>query len=333
MRRTAARLADGREIIYFDAEATAPSRQLEDPRDLGPITTASEIRYDAVLDEWVAIASHRQGRTHLPPTDECPLCPSRGRAATPRSRPTTTTSWSSRTASRPSPRASTAGGPPAASYRPRRGPGDDVFARGTGCRPLRGRVLHQRPRLADQSPAARARTPGRGRPGRPHRRAVGAAPRRAGLLLREPRRGDRRHAGPPPRPDLRLPVRHAPDPAHARLRAAAPGAHLAQPVRRRAGGRAGRRVPGGRGQRALGGVRAVGGALAGRDPPLPASPGAGPPGAQPRRSATTSPRSTSRCSAPWTVSTAPPCPTSRPGTRRPSGWTATCPTCTCRCSR
>ena len=30
-----------------------------------------------MLDEWVAIASHRQGRTHLPPADECPLCPSR----------------------------------------------------------------------------------------------------------------------------------------------------------------------------------------------------------------------------------------------------------------
>ena len=35
---------------------------------------------------------------------------------------------------------------------------------------------------------------------------------RAGLLLREPRRGDRRHARPPARPDLRLPVRDAPDP-------------------------------------------------------------------------------------------------------------------------
>lgn len=77
MRRTPAKLADGREIIYFDADDTAPSRELEDPRDLGPISTVSEIRYDAPLDEWVAIASHRQGRTHLPPSDECPLCPSR----------------------------------------------------------------------------------------------------------------------------------------------------------------------------------------------------------------------------------------------------------------
>lgn len=77
MKRTSARLADGREIIYFDAHDSAPDRRVEDTRDLGPVSTASEIRYDAALDEWVAIASHRQGRTHLPPTDECPLCPSR----------------------------------------------------------------------------------------------------------------------------------------------------------------------------------------------------------------------------------------------------------------
>jgi len=77
VRRSTARLADGREIIYFDLDSSRPQPRLDDPRDLGPISTASEIRYDALLDEWVAIASHRQGRTHLPPTDECPLCPSR----------------------------------------------------------------------------------------------------------------------------------------------------------------------------------------------------------------------------------------------------------------
>src|SRR3990170_4447341 len=75
-RRTVAKLADGREIVYFDLDGSRPSRDVVDPRDLPPTSTASEIRYDALLDEWVAIASHRQGRTHLPPTDECPLCPS-----------------------------------------------------------------------------------------------------------------------------------------------------------------------------------------------------------------------------------------------------------------
>ena len=76
LRRTSTRLADGREIVYFDLDGSRPDRDVADRRDLPPISTASEIRYDAVLDEWVAIASHRQGRTHLPPTDECPLCPS-----------------------------------------------------------------------------------------------------------------------------------------------------------------------------------------------------------------------------------------------------------------
>src|SRR5688572_29452733 len=70
------RLADGRELIYFD-DTPGARRRLEDTRDLPPATTLSEVRYDAVLDEWVTVASHRQGRTHLPPADECPLCPSR----------------------------------------------------------------------------------------------------------------------------------------------------------------------------------------------------------------------------------------------------------------
>lgn len=75
MKKTHAELADGREIVYFD-EADDAVRELVDTRDLPETVTRSEIRYDALLDEWVAIASHRQGRTHLPPSDECPLCPS-----------------------------------------------------------------------------------------------------------------------------------------------------------------------------------------------------------------------------------------------------------------
>lgn len=80
MRRTLTRLADGRELVYFDSDTTAATTdrtQVVDRRDLEPTATSSEIRHDAVLDEWVAIASHRQGRTHLPPADDCPLCPSR----------------------------------------------------------------------------------------------------------------------------------------------------------------------------------------------------------------------------------------------------------------
>jgi UDPglucose--hexose-1-phosphate uridylyltransferase len=75
MKKTHARLADGREIIYFD-ETDDAARNLVDTRELPETSTRSEIRYDPILDEWVAIASHRQGRTHLPPSYECPLCPS-----------------------------------------------------------------------------------------------------------------------------------------------------------------------------------------------------------------------------------------------------------------
>ena len=76
MKKTATRLADGRELIYYDARDDAV-RDAVDQRPLDPIATHSEIRHDRLLGDDVAVASHRQGRTYLPPADECPLCPSR----------------------------------------------------------------------------------------------------------------------------------------------------------------------------------------------------------------------------------------------------------------
>ncbi|MFD8381253.1 galactose-1-phosphate uridylyltransferase [Streptomyces sp. NPDC059679] len=76
MKKTATRLADGRELIYYDARDDAV-RDAVDPRPLDPIATSSEIRHDRLLGDSVAVASHRQGRTYHPPADECPLCPSR----------------------------------------------------------------------------------------------------------------------------------------------------------------------------------------------------------------------------------------------------------------
>jgi UDPglucose--hexose-1-phosphate uridylyltransferase len=73
--RTPTKLADGRELIYYD-EQPGHDRSAHDRRDLSATQTTSEIRYDVLLDEWVVIAGHRQERTHLPPTDQCPLCPS-----------------------------------------------------------------------------------------------------------------------------------------------------------------------------------------------------------------------------------------------------------------
>ncbi|ADI07482.1 galactose-1-phosphate uridylyltransferase [Streptomyces bingchenggensis BCW-1] len=76
MKKTATRLADGRELIYYDARDDAV-RDAVDPRPLDPVATSSEIRHDRLLGDNVAVASHRQGRTYHPPADECPLCPSR----------------------------------------------------------------------------------------------------------------------------------------------------------------------------------------------------------------------------------------------------------------
>jgi UDPglucose--hexose-1-phosphate uridylyltransferase len=73
--RTASRLADGREVIYFD-DRPGIDRTQPDRREIAADGTASEIRYDVLVDQWVVIAGHRQTRTHLPPTTQCPLCPS-----------------------------------------------------------------------------------------------------------------------------------------------------------------------------------------------------------------------------------------------------------------
>ena len=75
MRRTARQLADGREIIYFDAEP-GRARLAEDTRDLPPQAPPSEMRRDPLTGEWITMAAHRQTRTYKPPAGSCPLCPS-----------------------------------------------------------------------------------------------------------------------------------------------------------------------------------------------------------------------------------------------------------------
>ena len=81
--KNSARLADGREIIYFD-ETPALNRALaSDLREglaPGPAPGAwspeQAVRWDPLLGEWVIIAAQRQERTFLPPPDQCPLDPS-----------------------------------------------------------------------------------------------------------------------------------------------------------------------------------------------------------------------------------------------------------------
>ncbi|WP_240140119.1 galactose-1-phosphate uridylyltransferase [Streptomyces sp. MUM 178J] len=78
MKKTSTRLADGRELLYYDS-ADGAVRDRRDRRRLDPATAAptTAVRRDPLLGDAVAIASHRQDRTCHPPADECPLCPSR----------------------------------------------------------------------------------------------------------------------------------------------------------------------------------------------------------------------------------------------------------------
>ncbi|MFE1249511.1 galactose-1-phosphate uridylyltransferase [Streptomyces sp. NPDC058735] len=77
MKKTSTRLADGRELIYYDLRDDRV-RGAADRRPLDRTVTTSEVRRDPLLGDAVAVASHRQGRTYHPPADECPLCPSEG---------------------------------------------------------------------------------------------------------------------------------------------------------------------------------------------------------------------------------------------------------------
>lgn len=75
--RTVRTLADGREIAYYDSEP-GRSHVGVDQRKLDDAPMNTELRRDPLLDEWVVVAGHRQARTFLPPTSECPLCPTQG---------------------------------------------------------------------------------------------------------------------------------------------------------------------------------------------------------------------------------------------------------------
>jgi UDPglucose--hexose-1-phosphate uridylyltransferase len=84
--RTSGRLADGREIIYFDESPGLGRALVPDTRPLPlappgpplPVGLPEQgIRWDALAGEWVVIAAARQDRTFLPPADQCPLDPSR----------------------------------------------------------------------------------------------------------------------------------------------------------------------------------------------------------------------------------------------------------------
>ncbi|MGB4779710.1 galactose-1-phosphate uridylyltransferase [Microbacterium sp.] len=70
------RMADGRELVYFDDPDTAlgPDRAA-DARALGPRPDTATMRQDILTGDWVSVAAARQNRAFLPPADLDPLAP------------------------------------------------------------------------------------------------------------------------------------------------------------------------------------------------------------------------------------------------------------------
>jgi UDPglucose--hexose-1-phosphate uridylyltransferase len=70
------RLADGRELIYFDDRGSRlPEHRRADERTLDPRPPTATMRLDVLTGDWVSIASARQNRAFLPPPEADPLAP------------------------------------------------------------------------------------------------------------------------------------------------------------------------------------------------------------------------------------------------------------------
>ncbi|MGZ4511456.1 MAG: galactose-1-phosphate uridylyltransferase [Mycobacterium sp.] len=72
---TRAKLADGRDLLFFALPGHRPA-PVEDRRPL-PARDGqqTELRFDRTTGQWVIVAALRQDRTYKPPPDQCPLCP------------------------------------------------------------------------------------------------------------------------------------------------------------------------------------------------------------------------------------------------------------------
>jgi len=70
------RLADGRELIYFDDPDThlGPERSA-DTRALDPRPDTATMRQDILTGDWISVAAARQNRAFLPPAELDPLAP------------------------------------------------------------------------------------------------------------------------------------------------------------------------------------------------------------------------------------------------------------------
>lgn len=81
IQKTTTRLADGRELIYFDDADTTldpdiARRHAEaDARALDPRPETATMRLDVLTGDWISVAAARQNRVFLPPADLDPLAP------------------------------------------------------------------------------------------------------------------------------------------------------------------------------------------------------------------------------------------------------------------
>jgi len=77
IKKVSAKLFDGRDIHYFDdAGSSHPQNRKPDLRDSAERPPLAELRQDPLNGEWIAVAAHRHTRAFLPPSNQCPLCPS-----------------------------------------------------------------------------------------------------------------------------------------------------------------------------------------------------------------------------------------------------------------
>lgn len=75
VKRTDLVMSDGRTIRYYDTHQQIRTAIDRRPSEAQP--GIGELRFDSLVNEWVTVASHRQGRVFLPPKELCPLCPTR----------------------------------------------------------------------------------------------------------------------------------------------------------------------------------------------------------------------------------------------------------------
>ncbi len=74
--KRATRLADGRDLIYYDdPDTTLGPRRAIDARELAPRPETATMRRDVLTGDWVSIAAARQNRAFLPPAELDPLSP------------------------------------------------------------------------------------------------------------------------------------------------------------------------------------------------------------------------------------------------------------------